>query len=509
MTKVLRSVRFNIFLGSILTLACAVGTLVPQTAEMPEKAAQFQASHPQWARLFDFFNFFDIYHAYWFMGLLALMAVDIVLCKLWNAPPDTGLVALPPESTLGEEEAEKELAKKDAALRLKPHQAAFASALAYEQSLDAAKAQLAGAGFHLHDDFRVAKGGAFVATKHRLQRWGSYLAHIGLVVILVGALLKGVFGFVEMVPVLEGRSRQMNSASNWDGFVDYALGHEWGNKHLGFLAKTKTGRDWEVFVDKFTIKYYDRTREPKFFSSDMSVEDHGKELGRKKILVNDPLDIGGVRFYQASWGAGGMFRSITLKLGKEEVQLPQRTPVKIPGTPFKVQADVMMPNFTDNGNGPDTASLDLKNPAVRIAFIMGPHKTRPLWLFENDPELCLVEGDDGQLMRAPKPPFQLAAIDPVLFSGIQVAYDPGFKMVVVGSLLWLLGMIGLFYLNRRRLWVLVEPDGDGSKVSVGGWSSRGAKDYEAEFGRTMDALRAQLSPRSDMELSTRNPLAEV
>lgn len=508
MTKVLRSVRFNIFLGALLTAACAVGTLVPQTAEMPEKAAQFQAAHPQWSRLFDFFNFFDIYHAYWFMGLLALMAVDIVLCKLWSAPPDHGLVALPPEIT-DEEQAEKELAKKDAALRLKAHQATFASALDYEKALASAKDHLGGMGFHLHEDFHAKGGAAFVATKHRLQRWGSYLAHIGLVVILVGALLKGVFGFVEMVPVLEGRSRQMSSSSNWDTFVEYLLGHEWPAHHMSWLAGSKTGRDWEVFVDKFTIKYYKGTREPSFFSSDMYVENHGRELGRKRILVNDPLDIGGVRFYQASWGAGGMFRSITLKIGKESVQIPQRTPVKIPGTPFKVQADVMMPNFADNGQGPDTASLDLKNPAVRISFLMGPHKTRPLWLFENDPDLCLVEGDDGSLAQAPKPPFQLTDIDPVLFSGIQVAYDPGFKIVLVGAILWLFGMIGLFYLNRRRLWVLVEPEGDGSKVSVGGWSSRGAKEFEAEFGRTMEALRATLSPQSEMELSTRSPLAEV
>jgi cytochrome c biogenesis protein ResB len=131
---------------------------------------------------------------------------------------------------------------------------------------------------------------------------------------------------------------------------------------------------------------------------------------------------------------------------------------------------------------------------------MGPHKTRPLWLFQDQPDLCLVEGDDGQLAQAPKPPFILAAIDPVLFSGIQVAYDPGFKVVLVGSLLWFIGMIGLFYLHRRRLWVLVEPAGDASRVSVGGWSSRGPREFEAEFGRLLESLRGAMEP---------NPLANV
>jgi cytochrome c biogenesis protein len=478
MTKVLRSVRFNIFLGLLITLASAVGTFVPQTAEMPERAAKFQNAYPQWSKLLDFFNFFDVYHSYWFMGLLGLMAVDIVLCKLWSAPPDHGLVGLPPEATR-EEEAEKHLAQKAGALRLKPHQAFFDSKLSKDEAFAAAQKKLGKAGYHLHEDF-VAKGGAaFVATKHRAQRWGSYLAHIALVTILVGALLKAMGGFVEMVPVLEGRSRAMQNKP-----------------------------DWEIYVDKFTIDYYPGTREPSRFSSVMRVEEKGKVLGEKTIIVNDPLDIDGVRFYQASWGAGGMFRSVTLKIGKTEIQMPQRTPTKIPGTPFTVSADLMLPNFRLNDGVPDTDSLDLKNPAVRLSFQMGPHKTKGLWLFENEPDLCLVEDADGSVTRAPTPPFRLAAIDPVLFSGIQVAYDPGYKVVLVGGILWLIGMIQLFYLHRRRLWVLVEPEGEGSRVSVGGWSSRGAKEFEAEFGKTMGQFSAALSPRTEMSLK-QNPLTEV
>ena len=479
MTKIFRSVRFNIFLGVVITAACAVGTFVPQMPEMPERAARFQAAYPQWARLFDFLGFFDIYHTWWFMGMLGLMAFDIVLCKLWSLPPDPGLVALPPEATR-EQEAEKHLAKKDAALKLKPHQARFQSSLPLEPAYGKARELLAAGGFRLHEDFRTSQGAAFVATRHGVQRWGSYLAHIALVMILVGSLVKGLFGFVEMVPVLEGGSRKMQNRP-----------------------------DWEIFVDKFSIDYYAGTREPKRFSSIMRVEKGDSVLGKKTIIVNDPLNVEGVMFYQASWGAGGMFRSVTLKVGEKTlVQMPQRTPTAIPGTPFRVEADMMLPNFVSNGGAPDTESLDLKNPAVRFVFHMGPHKTLPIWLFESDPKLCLVENEQGRLERSPSPPFELAAIDPVLFSGIQVAYDPGYKIVIAGSLAWLAGMIALFYLHRRRLWVLVEPDEGGSKISVGGWSSRGALEYEKEFGRLMESLRGKMEPRSGTTLS-HNPLVEA
>ncbi|MBI3551569.1 MAG: cytochrome c biogenesis protein ResB [Elusimicrobia bacterium] len=476
--KIFRSVRFNIFLGCLIALGSAVGTFLPQIPDAAEKVTAYQVAHPDLHRLFDFFGLFDLYHTWWFMGLLGLMAFDIVVCKLWNKPPDPGIVALPPEMTR-EAEIEKHLSQKEAALKLKPYQAVLSSALAPAAASQMSKSFLEGEGYHLRPEVSGAAGSSFIATRHRLQRWGSYTAHIALVVILLGALIKGVYGFVEMVPVLEGRSRAMQNKP-----------------------------DWEVYVDKFTIKYYDGTFEPKSFSSVLRVQKGSQVLGEKTIIVNDPLDISGVRFYQASWGAGGMFRSVDLKLGSQILQLPQRTPEKIPGTPFLVTADVMLPNFTVNNGQADSASLDLQNPAVRFTFSVGPHKTSPLWLLKNDPSVCFAEDPDGNLTRAPKPPFSLAAIDPILFSGIQVAYDPGFKVVLTGAVLWLLGMIGTFYLHRRRLWVLVEPAEAGAKVSVGAWSSRGPEEFTKDFDGLMHRLRAQLDARDDFRI-TQNPLVEV
>lgn len=171
---------------------------------------------------------------------------------------------------------------------------------------------------------------------------------------------------------------------------------------------------------------------------------------------------------------------------------------------------MLSPNCTATDGQADTASFDLKNPAVRLSFKVGSHKTSPLWLFQNDPKLCFSEDPNGRLTRAPSPPFKLTAIDPVLFSGVQVAYDPGFKVVLAGAVLWLVGMIALFYLHRRRLWILLEPGPDikSARVSVGAWSSRGPEEFEGEFNALMRRLREALSARDDLKL-TQNPLVEA
>ncbi len=465
--RLFRSVRFNIGLFFAIAVASAIGTLLPQAPETPEKVDVFMRAYPFWGRLFGALGLFHLYQSWWYLGMLVLMAFDIVVCKLWKTPPDPGLVSMPPELA-PEADMEGEFDKAAASLRLKPMHASFLIEEPPAQVVGRLRAFMEKEGYRIQEALREEKSArwSLVGTRHRLQRWGSYVAHVALVVILLGGLIKQLYGFVEMVPVLEGRSRNMQNKP-----------------------------DWELFVDKFTVQYYEGTATPKRFASDLRVEKNGEELGRKTIIVNDPLDIGGVRFYQASWGAGGMFRSVTLRLGRQELQLPQRTALPIPGTKIHAVAEMMLPNFTVGADGrADSASLDLKNPAVKLVFKVGGVPTRPLWLLQRSPEVAFAEGDDGVLSHIPPPPFKLAEIDPILFSGIQVAYDPGFKVVLGGAVAWLVGMILLFYLHRRRFWFLVGPaQGDGrAQVLIGAWSSRGSQEFQKEFNAFVGRLQLEL-----------------
>ncbi len=461
--KLFRSIRFNIVLGALIALLSAVGTFLPQISTSPDKVELYRTLHPLAFRILNFFGAFHLYQTWYFMALLALMAFDIIVCKLWNKPPDISATALPPENT-NEEELEKHWTQREEALRLKPFQSFLYSSLDFEETFKKIKSFFESQGYFVHDEFKAHSDAAFLATKHRLQRWGSYIAHIALVVILIGAGLKAVYGFVEMVPVMEGDTAAMKN------------------------------RPWTLSVEKFTVHFYPKTFQPSLFSSVLRVKAGDKLLGAKTIRVNHPLDINGIHFYQASWGAAGMFKSATLNLDGTALNLRQRVPQKIPGTPFTVEADVLMPDFTIADGRADTASLDIKNPAVRFLFTIAGKPTPPLWLFVLYPKVCLKENPDGTLEHAEVPPFSLVSVDPVLFSGIQVAYDPGYPWVIAGSLLWVLGLIFLFYLHRRRFWVLFESAQDGKiQISIGAWSSRGGRDFEKEFNHLVGQMKYYLN----------------
>ena len=263
--RLLRSVRFNIFLFLVIAGACALGTFLPQAGEVPEKVQEFLVLHPSLGPVLERLGLFNLFYSTWFMALLGLMAFDIVVCKLHRKPPDPGLVRLP------QEEDEKPLA--ETALLAKPFRGRLGSPLPLEMAAAAAGGVLGARGYAV--EVSRAQGKVLVTgTRHRLQRWGSYVSHVSLVVILLGALVKALFGFEEMLPILEGTSRVM--------------------KH----------QPWEVFVDRFEMKTYPGTRTPSLFASDLRVVDvsmealaqagdfeDGKLLAKKRIVVNDPVSV--------------------------------------------------------------------------------------------------------------------------------------------------------------------------------------------------------------------------
>jgi cytochrome c biogenesis protein len=85
--------------------------------------------------------------------------------------------------------------------------------------------------------------------------------------------------------------------------------------------------------------------------------------------------------------------------------------------------------------------------------------------------------------------FQLADFTQVQASVFQVARAPGKTLVYIGSVLLIVGVFVMLYVRDRRLWVWLQPEGDGgTRVATALSSTRRTLDGDAEF----DKLRARL-----------------
>lgn len=448
-----RSVRFNIALFAVIAIVSSIGTFIPQNKPAAEALAKLG---PFWTKIFDALGFLDIYHQWWFAALLGLMAFNVVACKLrrlprlHNGPLDPAHPHFHSTAHL-------------------TSQAQLTGAFQVEAGVDAVagvRSWFSSIGWVAHEAAGEADGTrrvVFSAARRPLQRWGDFLLHVSLVVVLAGNLMGVLFGFEEMVPVVEGETVKMSH------------------------------RPLSVHLKNFDIEYYQTNGAPSLYASDIEILSDGKPVVESRIIVNEPLDINRVRFYQASWGMTESFRSARIQVGPREFELPAGVAVPLPGTPLSVRANRFLPTFRVGAGGrAETADYEGRNQAVQFDFLKGDAVLARIWALRDDPSIAfrLEEGD--RLSHVPPPPFQLTAVDPVLFSGIQVGYDPGAPLFWFGSILLLIGLSINFYMHQRRLRVVVSAGANGSSVVLAGWSSRSGPDLEPEFQDWLDGMRKAL-----------------
>lgn len=442
-----QNVKFNIWLFAALALSSVLGTLLPQVPEVPEKVQEFMSRWPTLGPILDRFGFFNLYYSWWFIGLLGLMAFNVIVCKLiFSKYPGAA--------------AFKRDERGPDAIGRQKFKDEFTSGRSAAQLKDAAVSELVKARYAVRAETLPDGSVLVLGARQRAQRFGSWVSHISIVLILLANLTGALYGFRETLNVPEGSSAQM--------------------KH----------RAWTVSCDKFIVEWYKDSATPRTFASDLQVFEGEALRAKARVLVNEPLEIEKVRFYQSTYGAHlkqariGVFRKehpkqspvITLKLDEEAA---------VPGTPYTLRILQFSPDFAFDANSePTSRSAQPKNPAVQILISRDGKPLRAPWIFEKLPGMQMppVEQDDELIPI-------LADYVPSYYTGLQIAYDPGAGMFWSACTLLVVSLMLLFYLHHRKVWVHVAPDAGTTRVRVGGYSSRGSA-FEPEFLRFLQQLKS-------------------
>lgn len=88
--------------------------------------------------------------------------------------------------------------------------------------------------------------------------------------------------------------------------------------------------------------------------------------------------------------------------------------------------------------------------------------------------------------------FELKDFQQVQSSVFQVARAPGKKLVYLGCLLLVIGVFAMLYVRERRLWIWLQPEAGGTRLTAALSSTRKTLDVDREF----DSLKAALLPDS-------------
>jgi cytochrome c biogenesis protein len=397
----LSSVRLTIFLLCLIAITCIVGTLIPQQAPAEEYALRYGEGI---RAVFGFLGLTDVFHAFWFLGLTGLFALNLIICTLRRLATflKSGREGLPSEKAL--------------------------SAMPLSFSIKGREIEHV---IGLFKGYRVKREdrGA-ILEKGALSRYGVYIIHTSIVVILLGSLLGLLFGYRGSVTLAKGETK------------DSAVERDGRKMPLGFAVR----------LDDFKMDFYPGG-EPKEYLSRIEIIDNGKTVARGDVRVNHPFSFKGTNIYQASYGADPVF---LLDIGGKEVRLGE-------GSAYK-QGDlaIMAVRFE--------RSIHNFGPGVQIAYLEGG-ETKTTWFLKDVPRLA-----EKNIMGVP---VRLKGIDNEFYTGLEAARDPGVFIVWTGFALILFGLYVNFFMYHRRIYVLETAEG----LLVAGTSAKNREAFKEEFGK--------------------------
>lgn len=431
------SVKLAIVTLIVLASTSILGTIIEQN-QPPEKYHQI---YEDWAfALLDRLNMFDMYHSVWFLLMLVLFTVNLSCCTIDRFPKMLKVVRNP--RTKLDENLEKTLSLAD---RWKKKGTLPEWAGKYSEALSSSfakpKVTEVDGQVHLYAETGVA------------SRFGVYVTHLSIIIIFIGAIVGNVAGFKGFVNITEGESVTKVPIRGGTLIQD-----------LGFTVR----------CNAFSLETYP-SGQPKAYKSDLSVIDGGREVARKTIVVNDPLQYKGIWFYQSSYGqAGGATAQVTVarKDGTpvSMVALAANEPVPIAG--YGIVRGV---NYEQNFQG--------SGPALQVVVEKPGQPAASFWLVQGRPDL------DRQ--RADSLVFSFRGLSSKMFTGLQVAKDPGVNIVWLGCALMVIGLIMAFFLSHQRVWVRLAQGTDGRvEVVLAGSASRNRLAFEKRFEKLQTGVKA-------------------
>jgi cytochrome c biogenesis protein len=413
---------------------------------------------PSLYNFFDALGFMDMYHSWWFSGLLVLFSINLIICSLDRLPRIWRLVREPIEP-LSEERLKKFAITREILLKGKP---------------DSVKASVAGAMKNAHlplHEVREDKGYQLLAQKGNYSRLGVYLTHFSILIILVGVIIGVRFGFNGFLNLPEGAVSNA-AISNTDKEIP-----------LGF----------EIRCDYFSVEFYEMSDMPKEYKSWLTIIKDGREVLKKTIAVNDPLTYGGITFYQASYGLlpDSMNRGIFIftavsKDGKAAtLNLRFGDTFQIPGTDVTGKIVDFSPALRINESGQAfTYSNMMNNPAVRIEFSEPEKQTASAWILKRHPETWqLPDGNKLEFLN----------LWGVQYTGLQVRKDPGVWVVYLGCLAMSIGLFIALFMSHRKLWVRISEDKNNSRVIIAATANKN----RAAFERKIDKVISDLTKKQE------------
>lgn len=304
---------------SLIAAGSVLGTLIVQRATPQEYLQRF--SENTYAIL-KFTGLTDVFHAPWFIFLIALFVLNLVFCTATRL------------SIFLKSRKKPAVPTREALAGMEHH------FLARGRKLHEVSGLLKGYRKTAED------GAGCVLEKGGLSQYGIHLIHGSILIILIGSLVGLMFGYRGFVYLAKGEAKDRIQEKG-DSKKDIPLG-------------------FTIQCDDFRVAFYP-TGEPKDYVSRLRIISHGKSVREADVRVNHPLTYEGTNIYQASYGSDPSF---VFDIGGEQVELAEG------GVYKKGGLTIMIVRFE--------RSIHDFGPGIQVAYLDG-NEPKTTWFLRDVP----------------------------------------------------------------------------------------------------------------------------
>lgn len=417
------SVRLSVIVLLLLAATSIIGTLIPQNQQ---PAFYFHKYGEFLFRLFTAVNVFDMYHSWWFRFLLLILSLNITICSLDRLPSVWKIVRKKASF-----DVERFRRIKDC------QQVELKGSVRDKQTVIQALIQKKFGRCVVEEN----QGGVvFFSEKGRYSRLGVYVVHASILLLLMGGMLGSLRGFEGTMTIPEGETTNQVFLKNSDKAIQL---------------------DFSIRCDDFDMSQYDNGA-PKEYRSDLTLLENGKEVLKKRIIVNDPLHYRGINIFQSSYGVipGN---EVTLAFTSKATGMMYQRSVALGGS-LVIPENLGTFTLTDHENSHAFMGHDLGESFIgKLERADG----------ETQEVILPIRFNGFDKMRKDSVSVSIVDYEKKYYTGLQVTKDPGVWLVYLGFTLMIVGCYIAFFMSHQSLCVELQAAGKSRcRVMVSGSANK-------------------------------------
>ncbi|MGM9985983.1 MAG: cytochrome c biogenesis protein ResB [Bacillaceae bacterium] len=433
------SVKVAIGLILVTLVASGIGTIYPQEMYIPGNAdpsVYYQDTYGVTGQIYYLLGFHNLYGSWWYMLMVASIGVSLVICSLDRV--------IPLYKALKKQRVKRhqQFIKRQRLVSVTPNY--------NEEEVKVLVEKIKKKGYTVREE-----DGHYLAEKGRFSRWGPYVNHIGLIIFLVGVMLRSFPNMYmeESMWIREGDTKPV-VGTNGEYYIE---------NHKFILETYDKDEESSVFgnaIDKVgdnaiaknfqtNVTLYKRVDPNK-----PATKDNLEKVKDYSIKVNEPLKFESHALYQVDYKLDELKtmsffledKKTEKQLGKIDVDLFNPKEEYDLGNGNKVQLVSYFPDFYfDEDGNPNTQTKIPTNPAF-VFKMFTPSTPEGEVSFVAIKENIEPSGTNNFKMA-------FAGIETRNVTGLTVKVDKTLWILVIGGTIFMIGVIQGMYWNHRRIWL--------------------------------------------------------